>query len=107
MPQDYAKAREWYEKAADKGDAVAMTNLGWLYDNGLRRGAGLRQGARVVRKGRGQGQRDRHEPARLALRRTVRAWRRTTPRRASGMKRPRTRDNAIAMANLGLLYDNG
>ena len=27
MAQDYAKAREWYEKAADKGDASAMANL--------------------------------------------------------------------------------
>ena len=34
MAQDYAKAREWYEKAAAKGDANAMSNLGVLYDNG-------------------------------------------------------------------------
>ena len=34
MAQDYAKAREWYEKAAAKGDASAMFNLGSLYKNG-------------------------------------------------------------------------
>jgi TPR repeat protein len=34
VAQDYAKAREWYEKAADKGNAEAMNNLGWLYRNG-------------------------------------------------------------------------
>ncbi len=34
VAQDYAKAREWYEKAADKGDADAMRNLGVLYANG-------------------------------------------------------------------------
>jgi TPR repeat protein len=34
VAQDYAKAREWYEKAADKGEAYAMTNLGRLYSNG-------------------------------------------------------------------------
>src|SRR5262249_22965143 len=34
MP-DYAKAREWYELAADKGDAIAMGNLGGLYSNGF------------------------------------------------------------------------
>ena len=28
--QDCAKAREWYEKAADRGDARAMTGLGSL-----------------------------------------------------------------------------
>jgi TPR repeat protein len=34
VAQDYAKAREWYEKAAEKGDTTAMVNLGLLYDNG-------------------------------------------------------------------------
>jgi TPR repeat protein/energy-coupling factor transporter ATP-binding protein EcfA2 len=34
VPQDYVKARGWYEKAADKGNAVAMNSLGWLYHNG-------------------------------------------------------------------------
>jgi TPR repeat protein len=33
--QDYAKAYEWYEKAASKGHATAMTQLGLLYENGL------------------------------------------------------------------------
>jgi TPR repeat protein len=35
VAQDYAKAREWFKKAADKGNASAMVNLGWLYQNGL------------------------------------------------------------------------
>jgi TPR repeat protein len=35
VAQDHAKAREWYEKAAAKGDASAMFNLGVLYDNGF------------------------------------------------------------------------
>ena len=34
VPQDYAKAQEWYEKAAMGGEAVAMLNLGGLYENG-------------------------------------------------------------------------
>jgi hypothetical protein len=34
VPQDYHKARGWYEKAADKGDDFAMNNLGSLYENG-------------------------------------------------------------------------
>ena len=50
VAQDYAKAREWYEKAAAKDNAYAMRNLGLLYENG--RGD---QGARVVREGRCQG----------------------------------------------------
>jgi TPR repeat protein len=32
--RDYAKAREWYEKAADAGNNLAMSNLGVLYANG-------------------------------------------------------------------------
>jgi TPR repeat protein len=34
VAQDFAKARELYEKAADKGSAEAMFNLGMLYDYG-------------------------------------------------------------------------
>ena len=91
VAQDYAKAREWYEKAAGKGDASAMRNLGLLYANGNGRGAGLCQGARMVRKGRRQGRGERHDQPRLALRQRQWAWRGTTPRRANGTKRPPTR----------------
>jgi TPR repeat protein len=35
VPQDYGKARGWYEKAADKGNDLAMNNLGVIYGNGL------------------------------------------------------------------------
>src|SRR5262249_14744528 len=34
VPQDYAKAREWFEKAADEGDTTAMNNIGVLYEHG-------------------------------------------------------------------------
>src|SRR5262249_18391415 len=34
VTQDYAKAREWYEKAVEKGDTKAMVELGVLYQNG-------------------------------------------------------------------------
>jgi len=35
VEQDYAKAREWYEKAAAEDDWSAMHNLGVLFENGL------------------------------------------------------------------------
>ena len=35
VPQDFARAREFYEKAAAKDDAVAMASLGSLYQNGF------------------------------------------------------------------------
>ena len=34
VTQDYAQAREWYEKAAAKDQEHAMINLGQLYENG-------------------------------------------------------------------------
>src|SRR2546422_434692 len=34
VPQDYAQARQWYEKAAAQGNAKAQNNLGVLYQNG-------------------------------------------------------------------------
>ena len=35
VPQDYAQARQWYEKAAAQGHEQAQSNLGLLYANGL------------------------------------------------------------------------
>ena len=34
MRQDYAKAIEWFEKAAVQGEARAQYNLGAMYENG-------------------------------------------------------------------------
>ena len=39
VPQDYTKAREWWEKAAARGNAKAQFNLGVIY--------GLGQGVQV------------------------------------------------------------
>jgi uncharacterized protein len=35
VPQDYAKAVEWYGKAAEQGYANAQYNLGVMYSNGV------------------------------------------------------------------------
>jgi TPR repeat protein len=35
VPQDYAEAARWYDKAATAGDPIAQNNLGSLYQNGL------------------------------------------------------------------------
>ena len=90
VAQDYAKAREWYEKAADKGDADAMFNLGLLYDNGQ----GVAQDYAKAREWYEKAAaKDNATPwtASACFTTTVRAWRRTTPRRASGTRRPPTR----------------
>lgn len=35
VPQDYAKARQWFEKAASQGNRLAQSELGHLYAEGL------------------------------------------------------------------------
>jgi TPR repeat protein len=35
VEQDYDKARDWYQKAADAGDPGAFYGLGMLYELGL------------------------------------------------------------------------
>ena len=45
VPQDYAKAREWYEKAAAKDDAERHRQPRSALHQRSGRGAGLRQGA--------------------------------------------------------------
>jgi uncharacterized protein len=34
VAQDYCNAREWFQKAADAGNAYAMYGLGWMYEKG-------------------------------------------------------------------------
>ena len=60
MPQDYAKAREWYEKAAAKGDATAMINIGLLYDNGQGVAQDYVKAREWYEKAAAKGDRDRH-----------------------------------------------
>ena len=34
VEQDYARAMEWYEKAATSGNPSAMNNIGYMYEYG-------------------------------------------------------------------------
>ena len=90
-----------------KGDASAMTNLGWLYADGHGVARDYAKAREWYEKAAAEGRRDRHAQPRRALPATVAAWRRTTPRRASGRRRPPTKGAVRAMSNLGLLYENG
>jgi TPR repeat protein len=47
VPQDYAQAFAWWRKAADKGNADAQNNLGWMYVRG--RGVGCSSDNRTHR----------------------------------------------------------
>ena len=46
IPHDYAKARQWYEKAAAQGFAPAQNNLGSMYS----KGRGVRQNKRTAKE---------------------------------------------------------
>src|ERR1700678_258364 len=106
VSQDYAKAREWYQKAADAGDANAMSSLGVLYE----KGQGVAQDHSKAREwyqkaadagypsamnnlgllyDNGQGLAQDHSKAREWYRKAADAG------------------NTYAMNNLGTLYDNG
>ena len=49
VTQDYAKARHFYELAAEQGHAGAQYNLGYLYDQWSWRNARLRKGSTFLR----------------------------------------------------------
>ena len=89
---DYAKAREWYEKAAENGDAVAMSNLGLLYANGQGVAQDYVEARKWYEKAAENG--DAGAMTNLgALYGEGRAWRRTPPRRANGMRKPPKKAN--------------
>ena len=90
VTQDYAKAREWCEKAADKGDAGAMVTLGLLYHNGQGVAQDYAKAREWFEKAADKGDASAMTTS-ACFTPTVRAWRRTTPRRASGTRRPLTR----------------
>ena len=106
VPQDYAKAREWYEKAAAKDNALAMSNLGALYVNGngvpqdyskarewFEKAVAKDNAYAMVNLGviyeNGNGVPQDYSKAR--------EW----------FEKAAAKDNADAMLNLGVLYENG
>jgi len=53
VPQDYGKARQWYEHAAPQGDANAQNNLGYLYVDGKGVPKDEKRGVEWIRKFKG------------------------------------------------------
>ena len=77
-----------FQRGADHGDASSMRNLGVSYNNGLGVTQDYAKAREWYEKAAAKGVRERHGRPRRAFTSTVRAWRRTTPRRASGTRRP-------------------
>jgi uncharacterized protein len=106
VPQDYAKAREWYEKAADKGNATAMVNLGLLYVNGQGVAQDYAKAREWFEKAAGEGNADAMMGLGLIYENgqgvaqdyaKAREW----------YEKAADKGDASAMVGLGLIYENG
>jgi TPR repeat protein len=106
VTQDYVKAREWYEKGAEKDNANAMVNLGLLYDNG----EGVTQDYAKAREWYEKGAEKDNATAMVNLGWLYANGQGVTQdyvKAREWYEKAADKDNANAMVNLGLLYDNG
>ena len=106
VPKDYAKAREWYEKAAAQNHAAAQADLGFLYENGH----GVPKDYAKAREWYEKAAAQNHAPAQFNLgvlyRRGLGVTRDDAKAR-EWYEKAAAQNHAAAQANLGLLYHNG
>jgi TPR repeat protein len=109
LPPDHralGKAVELLQKAADKGDAFAQDNLGWLYENGQGVPKDLRKAAELFQKAADQGN---------ALGQNNLGWLyengqgvpKDLRKAAELFQKAADQRNAFGQNNLGWLYENG
>ena len=104
VPQDYTKARQWYEKAAAGGDADAMNDLGLLYEQGLGVPQDYPKAKEWYEKAADAGSATAMNS--LAFLYQGQGCNRMRGRRENGTRKRRALD-AAAMGNLAVLYDQG
>ena len=106
MPQDYGKAREGYEKAAAAGHGGAMSNLGWMHQNGFGVGKDYSKAHEWYEKGAAAGNLD-------AMNNLGRAYRegwgvlRDYAKAREWFEKAVAAGDGLGMHNLGGLYENG
>jgi TPR repeat protein len=106
VAQDYAKAREWYEKAADQGNVDAMFNLGFLYANGQ----GVAQDYSKAREWYEKATANDNASAMVNLARLYANGQGVAQDYAKAREwyeKAVAKDNVSAMVSLGFLYANG
>jgi TPR repeat protein len=105
--RDYTKARDWYEKAAFKGEVTAMFSLGHLYESGL---GGERDYIKARDWYENAGDKG-HLEAMFSLSRLYEnGFGVASPNDARArvlFEKAADKGDAIAMFNLGRLYENG
>jgi TPR repeat protein len=106
VAKDYDKAREWYEKAAAKGDPAAMTRLGVLYHNGL----GVAQDYATAREWYDKAAAEDNSDAMYNLGLLYNYGRGVAQdygKAREWFEKAAAKGNSDAMTNLGVLYDDG
>jgi len=106
VDQDYAKAREWYEKAAALGYEGAMSNLGSLYDDGF----GVPQDYVKAREWHEKAAAKGHAGAMVNLGALYEEGRGVTQDYTvarAWYEKSAAKDNADALNNIGAIYDDG
>jgi TPR repeat protein len=101
--QDYAKVREWFEKAADKGNADAMTNLGALYYSGRGVAQDYAKAREWFEKAADKGNAD----AMVKLGSLATLLENDDAKAREWFEKAAEKGDAGAMRNLGVLYANG
>lgn len=106
IPQDYAEAMKWYSQAANQGDVVALSNLGWFYRDGLGVNVDYVQSLAYYRKAAEAGDATSMAAVGYAAQnglgmaqdyKEARIW----------FEKAAQLDDAYSMASLGFLYDAG
>ena len=70
VPQNYEQAVQWFQKAADQGEAIAQFNLGLMYANGWGVAKNHQMSIQWLRKAAAQG----HQEAQKMLKNMGQTW---------------------------------
>jgi TPR repeat protein len=103
VPQDYAKAHEWYEKAAATGDSLAMRKLGALYEHGQGVPQDYAKAREWYEKTAAQSNMDGMVSLGLLYENVYQDY----AKAREWYEKAAAKDSADAMNNLGLLYEHG
>ncbi len=104
--KDYAKAKKWFEMAAEQGNAEAYLSIGWMYDKGLGVSQDLAEAIKWYRKAAEQG----NVLAQNNLGVMFRIGKGVPKDYTEALKwfrKSADQGNDIGMTNVGYMYDEG
>ncbi|MGO9740554.1 MAG: hypothetical protein ACLPN5_03380 [Roseiarcus sp.] len=107
FPQDYAKAREWFEKAVAAGDPDSLALLGELYADGKGVAQDYQKARELFEKGAAAGNGVAMDDVGFYLYESGHGAHRDYAKALEWYEKAAAAGNAVAMNNIGALYDNG